>query len=91
MFAFVFHQEPNLLQRKWVEKRSVYKCQLLDLTIMKPLTNICFFGLQCSLWLNTVTLEHFHPCLGLYSLPALCTCARSLEPHPTPKDLRAKI
>lgn len=65
---------------------------VIRLTIMKPLTNICFFGLQCSLWLNTVTLG-----LIIFIHVWVCTVSQHRahvhtlsSPTPTPKDLEPK-
>lgn len=52
----------------------------IRLTIMKPLTSICFsiysvLVEHCDSW-----IKHFHPCLGLHSLPTVmcaCMCSNS--------------
>lgn len=56
---------------------------VIGLTIMKPFTSVCFSVCSvlvehCDSWIS-----HFHPCLGLLSLPSWCVhaCALSFRPH----------
>lgn len=64
---------------------------VIKLTIMKPLSTVCFSVYSvlvehCGSWIND-----FHPCLGLHSLPSIvCACVSS-NSTPAHKRLTAKI
>lgn len=67
---------------------------VIRLTIVKPFTSICFSVCSvlvehCDSWIG-----HFHPCLGLLSVPSLpsvvCACVHALNSPPLTKGLWPK-
>ena len=61
------------------EKKINLQMLVIRLTIMKPLTTICFSAYSvpvehCDSWIN-----HFHPRLGLHGLTS-SVCARAVTP-----------